>query len=424
MNSQLVFRNVSRSLTRFKARAVLGALGIVVSVLATVSVLSLSGTFRSSAQAFLSSIYPSDVVVVNAGNAGFMGGGSGAQNMRMRDMEAVAASVPEIVAWDISNFGGPREIRSETRTTRVIVMGTGAQAPAVRRVGVSEGAYVDEADVDSRARVALIGATAQRELFGAASPVGTTIFIENMPFTVKGVLARRGASLHGDDQDNVIVVPYTVVMDSLLKIDFARQVAYQIGDPARVEVAAQSIAAVMRRQHGIGEGRVDDFSVVVPKQMQAMMERTLRTIWLFSALICVACFLVSALVVLGVMNVSVRQRVPELGLRKAVGADASDVRKQILLEALVIAAVACAVGALLAWVCVSIAAPMLSAKFGINGVRLTGGALLVGVVAALATGLVGAWWPAHRAAKLRRRRGASGAVTRWLARMALMSVSP
>jgi hypothetical protein len=108
----------------------------------------------------------------------------------------------------------------------------GTQAPAVRRRTAIEGEFIDQADVDSRARVALVGVTAAQALFGDESPVGTTVFIDNMPFQVKGVLERVGVSPHGDDEDNVIVVPYTVVMESLVKVDYVRQVANR--SPMRV----------------------------------------------------------------------------------------------------------------------------------------------------------------------------------------------
>lgn len=399
MNRQLAFRNVVRSLTRFKARALLGGFGIVVSVLATVFVLSLGGTVRSTFDLFVARLYPANVVTVNAG-AAFTGGAAGVQNMRMRDIEAVASSVPQVVAWDVVAFAGGRDVRAGDRSTRVLIVGGSEKTPAVRRRGVSDGAFLDEADVDSRARVALIGQTTARALFADASPLGESIFIDNVSYQVKGVLEKVGVSPHGDDEDNAIMVPYTVVMDNLLKVDYVRQVAYQIDDVAQSDEAAQRIAAVMRQQHGIADGRPDDFSVTVPRDIQQRVERTFRTINLFVALICGAAFLISALVVLGVMHVSVRQRVPELGLRKAVGADTSAIRKQILWEALVIAAVGCVVGALLAWVAVYFSAPMLARKFGVEGAQMSVMALAVGAAAALVTGLIGAWLPARRAARL------------------------
>jgi putative ABC transport system permease protein len=399
MNRKLVLGSVVRSLTRFKARAMLGGIGIVVSVLATVFVLSMSDSVRATFDRFIARLYPADVVTVNAG-AAFMGGGSGAQSLRIRDIEAVAASVPQVVAWDVLSYGGRRDVRAADRSTRVGIMGGTDKTPSVRRRSASEGEFLDRAEVETRTRVAIVGQTTARTLFGDASPLGATIFIDNMPFRVKGVLEKLGVSPHGDDEDDVIVVPYTVVMESLLKVDSVRQVAFQVADAGVIEETSRQIAAVMRERHGISDGRADDFSVVVPRDMQQRVAGAFRTINVFAGLICAAAFLISALVVLGVMHVSVRQRVPELGLRKAVGADASAIRAQILWEALVIAAAGCAVGALVAWAAVYVTAPIVAKGFGVEGVRLSATGVAVGAAAAFATGILGAWWPASRAARL------------------------
>jgi putative ABC transport system permease protein len=399
MNRQLAFRNVLQGLTRFKGRAVLCGVGIVISVLATVFVLSMGGAVRATFQSFMSRLYPADMISLYAG-ASFMGSNAGGQSMRMRDIEAVTASVSQIVAWDVQNYAGFRDVRSDEGSTRTRIIGTGAQAPEVRRRGASEGEYLDQADVETRARVVVVGETVARQLFGSQSPLGATLYIENMPFQVKGVLHRVGANPHGDDEDDIVAIPYTVAMESLLKVDYVRQVAFKIGDAGQIEDVARDIVGVMRQQHGIVDGRQDDFSVVVPRQMQEMFVRNFGMFNLFLAMICVAAFLISGLVVLGVMNVSVRQRFPELGLRKAVGAESSDVRWQILWEALVIAAIGCAIGAVLAWLSVYFSAPLLARKFGIVGASMSLTAVGVGALAALATGLLGALLPARRAARL------------------------
>lgn len=399
MNRQLAIRNVLRSLMRFKARTLLAGFGIVISVLATVFILSMGGSVRSTFEAFVDRMYPADVVAVIAG-ANFWGGGFGAQSMRLRDAAAVERSVPDIVASDVMVYAGSRDLKAGEHRTRVGIRGAGADFPQVRRRPVAEGAAFDDADIETRARVVLLGRTTARALFGDASPVGETFFIENTPYRVKGVLRELGVSPHGDDEDNVLYVPYTVVMDNISKVDFVPQVAFQVRDAARIDEVGQQIAAVLRVQHGIAEGRSDDFSIIVPRDIQERVARTFRTINLFAALICAAAFLISALVVLGVMHVSVRQRVPELGLRKAVGADAGAIRSQILLEALVIAAIACGLGAVLAWLTVYFTAPVLARQFGIDGAQMTALGVVIGAAAAFVTGLLGAWLPARRASRL------------------------
>ena len=400
MNRSLAVRQVARSLTRFKGRSVLGGLGIVVSVLATVFVVSAAGTVRGTFEKFVGQLYPSDVIVVSSGRNMWGGGGVDGQPMRLRDVEAVASSVPGIAARDVTAYVGREDVKVGDRNVRVLVAGGGAQGPQVRRRTVSDGAYFDEGDVSSRARVALLGTTVVRALYGETSPIGSTIFIANMPFRVKGVLEPLGVSPHGDDQDNVINIPYTVVMDSFLKSDIVPQVAYQVRDAARMQEVVEQIKAVLRHQHGLAEGRLNDFSIIVPTDMQQRVTRTFGTLKLFVALICGAAFLISALVVLGVMQVSVRQRTSELGLRKAVGADEPAVRGQILWEALVIALAGCTIGAVLAGVALYATAPMFAKKFGFVGLGISSSAILVGVIAAVVTGALGAWLPARRAGRL------------------------
>jgi putative ABC transport system permease protein len=198
----------------------------------------------------------------------------------------------------------------------------------------------------------------------------------------------------------VINVPSTVVMDSFLKTDIVPQVAYQVGDAKRMTETVEQIKAVMRRQHGRAEGSPNDFSVLLPTDMQQRVSRTFGTLNIFVALICGAAFLISALVVLGVMQVSVRQRTSELGLRKAVGADEPQVRGQIVWEALVIALAGCAIGSVLAGITLYATAPLLARKFGFAGLGISLTAILVGVLAALVTGALGAWLPARRAGRL------------------------
>lgn len=400
MNGALAIRQVARSLTRFKGRSVLGGLGIVVSVLATVFVLSAAGAVRGTFDKFVAQLYPTDVITVGSGRGMWAGGGSDGQPMRLRDVDAVMSSLPGIIARDLSAVAGQRDVKVGARNARVVIFGTGAEAPQVRRRGASEGAYLDEADVASRSRVALIGMTAVRALFGDTSPIGSTIYIDNVPFRVKGVLAPLGVSPHADDQDNVIVIPYTVVLDSFLKTDSVPQVGYQVADTARMGETVAAIIAVMRKQHGLTEGQQNDFYVIQPSDIQKRLANSFGTMKLFVFLICGAAFLISALVVLGVMQVSVRQRTSELGLRKAVGADERQVRGQILWEALVIALAGCTVGAVLAGVTLYATAPLLARKFGFVGVGISMSAILIGVLAALLTGALGAWLPARKAGRL------------------------
>ena len=399
MNSELFLHTIAARLTRFKGKAFLMGLGIIVSVLTTVIMQSLGGTVRTTFNGFVGQLYPDDTVTLNAG-AALMGRGRGAENMRLKDVEAVAASVPAIIAWDPLAFAGRRDVRANERTGRTSVVGVSERSPQVRRRSVSSGEFLSAADVTGRSRVALIGPTAAKALFAAEEPIGATVFIDNTPFKVKGVLESLGMSPHGDDQDDVIIVPYTVVMDSLAKVDYLRTAMFKVAAADDVEGVVQQIAGVMRERHAIGAGQSDDFTVTTPREIREMVARTFGTLNLFVVLICAAAFVVSALVLLGVMLVSIRQRTAELGLRKAVGADAGQIRTQIVCEVVVVAAAGCVVGTMLAYPALAVIGPMLAAKFGIARASMSFIAVGIATTAALVTGLVGALWPAMRAARL------------------------
>ena len=399
MNRELFAQTVLRRLTRFKGRALLMSLGVIVSVLATVLVASLSGTIHSAFDGFIGRIYPDDGITLVAGSS-FMGGGLGRDNLRVKDVEAVAASLPAIAGRDPQNSAGRRDIKVGDRNTRVAVLGYSAQHADVRRQSVSEGAFFTADEVAARSRVALIGPTTARALFGDTSPVGATLFIDNAPYRVQGVLESLGMSPHGEDLDDMIAVPYTVVMDSLAKVDFLRAASFRVTHAEDAESIAEQIRTIMRQRHDIRAGQRDDFTVVTPRQMHEMVASTFRTLNLFVVLICAAGFLVSALVLLAVMLASIRQRTPEIGLRKAVGADLAHIRDQVIAEVTVIAAAGCALGIVLAYPLIAVIAPLLAAKFGFTGAAISLNAIVIATAAALVTGVLGALWPALRAARL------------------------
>jgi putative ABC transport system permease protein len=399
VNRELFLRTVAARLTRFKGRAFLMSLGIIVSVLATVLVSSLGVTVRATFDGFIGRLYPDDGISLTAG-ANFMGGGLGRDNLRLKDVEAVVAALPAIIAWDPLNSAGLRDIKMGDRNTRVRVVGYSEQYPNVHRQSVSAGAFLSADEVAARSRVALIGPTTARNLFADASAVGATLFIDNVPYRVKGMLEPLGMSPHGDDLDDVVSVPYTVVMDSILKVDFLRGANFKVREAADVEAVATQIAAILRQRHDIRAGQQDDFVVITPQQMHEMVARTFGTLNLFVALICGAAFLAAAIVLLSVMLATIRQRTSEIGLRKAVGANLSDIRDQIVSEVVLVAAAGCAAGVLLAYPLLAMIAPLLAAKFGFAGVSISFTAIAIAAAAAIATGLLGALWPAMRAAGL------------------------
>jgi putative ABC transport system permease protein len=398
MNLALLIPTVLRRLARFKLRTAFMGLGITIGVLATVllqtSVLSIEESFTS----FVNRSYPAGSIVIMAGS-GFMGGSAGRANLTISDVETVVSSLG-ISEWDPVVMVGPRDIKYADNNLLVNVAGFSQNAESVRSRSVQQGEFFSAEDVRNRANVALIGSTTAELLFPGQSPIGAQLFIDNLSFEIRGVLETVGVDPHGGDQDNVVWVPYTTLMEKIMKVNYISAATLMVEDKSREDAMRQEIVATLRERHQIGEGQEDDFTVITPVAMRQFRSRTAGTWSLFVRLIVGTVFLVSAIVILSIMQISIKGRTAEIGLRKAVGARSRDLQIQIVLEVLLVALIASAIGIALAQVGAEIVAPMLAKKFGVKDMQPRILVIAAAVGLALVTGLLGGLLPARRAARL------------------------
>ncbi len=398
MNQSLLMRTVLLRFWRYKAKTVFMGLGITVGVLATVLLQTVAGSVRQRFSAFVERSYPADSIVLVAGS-GFMGGGEGRNNLRLADVETVVNSLG-IKEWDPVVYVGARDVKRGGNSMSVGLAGYSEKAENVRRRSVEDGDFFTADDVRNRANVALIGSTTAAKLFPGESPLGQQLFVDNVPFQVKGVLETVGVDPHGNDQDNIIEVPYTTLLDNMLHVTFISGATFLVDDRSRVEEIRKEIVRIMRDQHHLGEGQKDDFSVITPALMQDLLDKSFRTFNIFVPLIAATAFLISGLIILSIMQISIKGRTPEIGLRKAMGARSRDLQAQIILEVLIVSAIASLIGLVLAQIGIRMVAPLLAAKFGIKQISPPLLVLAVAVCAAMATGLLGGILPARRAAGL------------------------
>jgi putative ABC transport system permease protein len=390
MNGTLLSHAVFARFARYKGKTALLTLAIAIGVLATVAItLFAEGAIRSFTR-YARIVYPSDSVVV----AGDEGG-----EIALADVETLRAAIPEIVDWDPLVRTGGRAIKNGDRDVRVGVQGYSERAEQVRRRSVKEGEFFTAADVASRARVALLGSTTVRELFGAQSPVGAEIFIDNLRFEVRGVLQDAGADLHGGDLDQAVWIPFTTALD-LTKSDSLTSASLQLGEPALTETVGERIASTLRERHGLPEGFVDDFTVTTPRGIGDQVNGMAAMIGRFTTVVAATVFTVAALVVVGVMRATVKQRAAEIGLRRALGARRRDLRLQIVLEVLVVSLVASGLGLVTGWLLLEAFAPALLESTGVEVAPPSAGLVLASMAAAVATGLVGSVPAALKAARL------------------------
>ena len=248
MNRALLWRSVWLRVTRYRLRSAIIAAGICVSVLATVLLQSVAVGVRQAFDVFIDRAYPADGVVLMAGG-GFMGGRAGRTNLKLADVETVAAELG-IAEWDPIVIVS-RDVRHGGNSVRVPVTGMSEKAEVVRRRSVQDGEFFTADDVTKRANVVLLGSTTAAELFPGQSPIGARLFIDNVPFEIRGILESTGVDPHGADMDQTIVIPYTTLLDEIERIDYVSAATFLIDDPARANAVRDEILRTMRERHAV-----------------------------------------------------------------------------------------------------------------------------------------------------------------------------
>jgi putative ABC transport system permease protein len=385
-----------RALARQRLRTVAMSLGSLIGVGALTFVLTIGAAAQAKLLQTVRSLFGPQAIVVTAGGGFFMGGPRGpAARLTLDDAAALAEAVPDVEAWDPMQVVPGAAVRRGEASTTVRLLGLSERSERVWGRGAAEGAYLDAASVGGAQRVAVVGATVARRLFGEEDPVGAEIQIGSVPFRVSGVLERLGTDIHGMDRDNEIVIPISTAMRRVMNVDTLRAVKLVVRDPARLDAAADAVRRVLRERHGLAEGQPSDFTVMTSSGVERSVQQVRRVLFLYLPLVAGIALLAGGTVAATLMLGSVSARVPEIGLRRAVGARPADIRAQFLAETAVTAlgggALGAALGSALAWiVAVHVRLP----------VALAPGAMLLGVLLAGAVGLVAGVVPARRAARL------------------------
>jgi putative ABC transport system permease protein len=397
VSGTLLFSTIVSRLWRFKTKTIFMGLGITIGVLATVMLQSVAITVTDRFVAFIKRAFPADAIVIMSGG-GPMSGPANRDKLRVEDVQIIVSSL-NVHEWD-PTVVTRRDVKHGVNNASAIIEGHSEQAETVHQLSAADGDFFTVEDVRGRRDVALIGATTAKTLFANESPVGAQLFIDSVPFRISGVLSKRGLDVHGRDQDDVIVIPYTTLMEKLLRISYIPSVQLKFDDVHRVPEAKREIERILREQHHIGNGEQDDFTVMTTEVVMQMFNRSLGTMRIFVPLIAGTAFIISALVILTIMNLSIRARTAEIGLRKAVGARDRDLRLQLFLEVAAIAIGASISGVVLAGIGLRTLVPMLMHRMGIQSVNVPVSVVIVAVCAAVVTGVLGALLPARRAARL------------------------
>jgi putative ABC transport system permease protein len=393
-------RLAARALRRNKLRSFLTALGIIIGVGAVIFMQSIGEGAKARVRDQIESAGTNIVMLFSGSSQGPGGrGGAGSQpSITWEDLRAIQTELQSVAAV-APQMNSNQPVISETNTWNTQITGTTPDYFQIRSWPVSDGAMFTASDQASAAKNAVIGQTAAENLFGpGVDPVGQIIRIRDAPFTIVGVLERKGQNAMGNDQDDVVFIPMsafqTRMQRGLGKFVPGRIFVSAVSQEA-IPRARQEITALLRERHRIGPDDEDDFSTSTMAEMTSMLTSTQETVTLLLSSIALVSLVVGGTGVMNIMLVSVTERTREIGIRMAVGAQPGDIMAQFLIEALVLAAIGGALGVLVGWGFGHLLAP----KFG--WVMETKTSIVVAALAVSAgVGIGFGLYPARKASRL------------------------
>ena len=334
MRFAATIRIALRALRRNKMRSALTTLGIIIGVGAVITMVGIGNGAKSQVEATVASL-GRNVVLIFAGNfssSGARSGWGGAGTMTVDDADAIGREVTGVIHVS-PEVRDRQQVLANGLNWNTQILGEGADYLDIRDWPLSDGAMFTEQDVRSTAKSCIVGQTIVNELFPNEDPVGNVLRIRNIPFKILGVLSRKGLSVMGTDQDDVIVVPYTSAMKRISKRTNISSINLQT-DPAATASKVQSdIAELLRQRHRLG-GRDDDFTIRGQEEIANAFTATTKTMTMLLAGVALVSLVVGGIGIMNIMLVSVTERTREIGIRMAVGAHGKDILLQFLAEAI------------------------------------------------------------------------------------------
>jgi putative ABC transport system permease protein len=383
------------ALARNKVRSGLTTLGVIIGVASVIAMIALGTGARAAIDEQVQST-GTNVVYISAGSMGRGGvrGGSGSITTLTLDDAAALRQLPQVARLS-PVVRGRAQVVAGNENWNTSLEGANEDYLAVRNWPLTSGESFSARDVQVADKVCLLGATVAETLFPGQDPVGQVVRVRNLPFRVLGVLAAKGQGQWGQDQDDVIVAPYTTLQKKLLGITHLHQVIVSAARADAVEPVAREATRLLRQRHRIQNPEDDDFSVRTVEEMAQMRTQLAETMTGLLMSVASVSLLVGGIGIMNIMLVSVSERTREIGLRLAVGARSRDVLRQFLVEAIALSALGGAAG-------VALGVGVSRALTSVLGwpTRLDALAIGVALAFAAAVGVFFGWYPARKAAGL------------------------
>jgi len=401
MNFLAPFRIALRALAANTLRSVLTMLGIIIGVAAVITMIAVGSGATQRVQEQMKGL-GSNIMLVIPGTitaGGVRLGAQTGQGLTEEDALAIAREVPEVQVAAPSSRTGAQVVAGNTNWSTSI-FGTTNDYLEAREWPVEVGRSFDAADLQGSAKVAIVGQTVARELFGDADPLNQVIRVKKIPVTIIGVLANKGQNSMGQDQDDVVIVPISTYRNRIQggtagKLKRVGSISVKVREGQSMKVAEESIKDLLRQRFKVQPGAEDPFSVRNLTEILQAQEASSRIMTLLLAAVAGISLIIGGIGIMNIMLVSVTERTREIGLRMAVGARGTDILAQFLIEAVTLSliggAIGVALGAVATWAVGEFAGWQVSMSFN---------SILLAVGFSAFVGVFFGFYPARRASRL------------------------
>ncbi len=401
MNALDILRSALRSLRANKLRSALTALGIIIGVAAVITMLAVGEGTRLKVAEQLNSL-GSNLMVIWPGTVTASGVrlGAGSRNtLTEQDAAAIAEEIAGVLAAAPALRGTGQIVHGNLNWSSVI-FGVTPDYVLAREWRIARGRALDDNDLRSSAKVAVVGQTVADMLFGGTDPTGQVIRVRFVPFTIVGLLESKGQSYTGQDQDDIVLIPLTTARGRVLGQAQGRQrtvgqISVKMRDGSDMGAAEAEVRELLRQRHRLQPDQDDDFNIRNLSEIVEAEQEASRVLSSLLAAVASVSLLVGGIGIMNIMLVSVTERTREIGIRMALGAPRAAIRLQFLLEALMLSLVGCALGVLLGTGLSLLASQLLPFPTIISPASV-----VAAFAISAAIGIFFGWYPATRAARL------------------------
>ena len=397
MNTTNLLKIALRALANNKLRGFLTMLGIIIGVASVITMLAIGQGSKRSIQAQISEM-GSNMIMIQPG-ADMRGGvrqdASAMETLKLQDYEDIVNATRYVSATSPSvNSSGQAIYGANNAPTTVY--GISPDYMEIRRYEVEDGDMFSDQDVQTAAKVCVIGKTVVDNLFpGGENPVGRVIRFQKLPFRVVGVLKSKGYNSMGMDQDDLILAPYTTIQKKILAITHLQGITCSALKEEYTDQAIDEISEILRRNHRLRETDDDDFTIRSMQELSTMLTSTTDIMTTLLAAVAGISLLVGGIGIMNIMYVSVTERTREIGLRMSIGAKGMDILAQFLIESILISVTGGLIGVLF-----GVGAALIVNVVAHFPIYIQPWSVLLSFVVCTVTGVFFGWYPAKKAAQL------------------------